>query len=60
MSNKAGCYLNCKGDIIKLVDKCRNPKGNFRKLITFTPRVSGGRVIKLPDLHGNGWRLKVM
>ena len=37
MSNSARCDLNKKGDIIKLPDKCANPKGNCQKKITFTP-----------------------
>ena len=37
MSNSAWCYLNGKGDILKLHDKCPNPKCNCQKVITFTP-----------------------
>ena len=37
MSNSAWCDLNNKGDILKLHDKCHNPKCNCQKIITFTP-----------------------
>ena len=37
MSNSAWCDLNSKGDILKLHDKCPNPKRNCQKIITFTP-----------------------
>ena len=121
MSNSACCDLNSKGDILKLHDKCPNPKCNCQKLIPFTPRqymieggsvktklqsnneytekawseflkpafniaspyigvavsaikknpktgqattnilkiISGGKILSLTDLHGNGLRLKV-
>ena len=36
MSNSAWCDLKSKGDIIKLHDKCPNPKCNWQKIITFT------------------------
>ena len=36
MSNSAWCDLNSKGDILKLHDKCPNPKCNCQKIITFT------------------------
>ena len=37
MSNTACCDLNSKGDILKIHEKCPNPKCNCQKLITFTP-----------------------
>ena len=37
MSNSAWFDLNSKGDILKLHDKCPNPKCNCQKIITFTP-----------------------
>ena len=37
MSNSAWCDLNNKGDLLKLPDKCRNPKCNCQKITTFTP-----------------------
>ena len=37
MLNSAWCDLNSKGDILKLHDKCPNPKCNCQKIITFTP-----------------------
>ena len=37
MSNSARCDLNSKGNILKLHDKCPNPKCNCQKIITFTP-----------------------
>ena len=30
-------YLNSKGNILKLHDKCPNPKCGCQKIITFTP-----------------------
>ena len=122
MSNSARCDLNSKGNILKLQDKCPNPKCNFQKVITFTPQqymleggsiksklqknfkgtqtawnkflkpalniaspyigmavgakkknpkigaattnilksISGGKILSLTDIHGNGLRLKVM
>ena len=122
MSNSAWTDLNSQGNILKLHDKCPNPKCNCQKIITFTthqymledgsiksklqkmfkgtqtawnkflkpavnvaapfigmavgaktknPKVaaattnilksiSGGRVLSLTDMHGNGLRLKVM
>ena len=33
----AWCDLNTKGNILKLHDKCPNPKCNCQKMITFTP-----------------------
>ena len=47
MSNSAWCDLNSKGNILKLEDKCRNPKGNCQKVITFTPHqcmLEGGSI----------------
>ena len=37
MSNSAWCDLNSKCDILKLHDKCPNPRCNCQKIITFTP-----------------------
>ena len=37
MLNSAWCDLISKGDILKLHDKCPNPKCNCQKIITFTP-----------------------
>ena len=37
MSNSAWTDLNSRGDILKLHDKCPNPKGGCQKIITFTP-----------------------
>ena len=37
MSNSAWCDINGNGNIIKLHDKCLNPKCNCQKIITFTP-----------------------
>ena len=37
MSNSAWCDLNSKGNILKLQDKCPNPKCNCQKIIIFTP-----------------------
>ena len=48
MSNSAWCDLNSKGDILKLHDKCPNPKCNCQKIITFTP--------KQYMLEGNGFK----
>ena len=122
MSNSAWTDLNSQGNIIKLHDKCPNPKCGCQKIITFTPHqymleggsiksklqkifkgtqsawnkflkpalnmaspyngiavsaktknpkigaattnilksISGGRILNITDLHGNGLRLKVM
>ena len=122
MSNSAWTDLNSKGNILKLHDKCPNPKCGCQKFFTFTPHqymlaggslksklqksfrgtkkawdsfirpglkmasplisaavaaktknpqsaqgtnslikaLTGGRVLNLTDLHGNGLRLKVM
>ena len=121
-SNSAWSDLNSKGNILKLHDKCPNPKCRCQKIITFTPHqymleggsiksklqkifrgtkkawdsfikpglkmatplissavtaktknpqsaqvtnsilksLTGGKVLSLTDLHGNGLRLKVM
>ena len=37
MSNSAWCDLKSKGDILKLQDKCPNPKCNCQIINTFTP-----------------------
>ena len=37
MSNSAWTDLNSKGKILKLHDKCPNPKCGCQKIITFTP-----------------------
>ena len=122
MSNLAWTDLNTKGNILKLHDKCPNPKCGCQKIITFTPHqymlegrsiksklqkifrgtktawdnflkpainatapfigmavsaktknpevgqattnipksISGGKILSLTDMHGNGLRLKVM
>ena len=122
MSNSAWTDLNSQGNILKLHDKCPNPKRNCQKIITFTPHqymleggsiksklksifkgtekmwnkflkpavnvaapfigmavsaktknpkvgqattnilksISGGKILSLTDMHGNGLRLKVM
>ena len=38
MSNSAWTDLNSKGNILKLHDKCPNPKCGCQKTINFTPR----------------------
>ena len=122
MSNLAWTDLNSKGNILKLHDKCPNPKCGCQKIINFTPHqymleggsiksklqkffrgtqtawhkflkpainatvpfigmavcaktknpkvgrattnilksISGGKILSLTDMHGNGLRLKVM
>ena len=122
MSNQAWTDLNSQGNILKLHDKCPNPKCGCQKIITFTPHhymleggsiksklqkifrgtksawdkfikpglkmatplisaavaaktkkpqsaqvtnsflksLTGGKVLSLTDMHGNGLRLKVM
>ena len=122
LSNTALTDLNKNCNILKLHDKCPNPKCNCQKIITFTPHqymleggsiksklqkifkgtqtawnkflkpainatapfigmaasaktknpkvgqattnilksISGGKILNLTDLHGNGLRLKVM
>ena len=122
MSNSAWNDLNSKGNILKLHDKCPNPKCGCQKSITFTPHqymlegvliksklqniikgtktawnkflkpannatapfigmavsaktknpkvsqattnvlksLTGGKILSLTDMHGNGLRLKIM
>ena len=122
MSNQAWTDLNSRGKILKLHDKCPNPKCGCQKIITFTPyqymleggsiknklqkifrgtktawdksikpglkmatplisaavaaitenpqsaqvtnsilkSLTGGKILSLTDMHGNGLRLKVM
>ena len=36
-SNSEWCDLKSNGNILKLHDKCPNPKSNCQKIITFTP-----------------------
>ena len=47
MSNWAWTDLNSKGNILKLHDKCPNPKCGCQKIITFTPHqymLEGGSI----------------
>ena len=47
MSNSAWCDLNSQGNILKLHDKCPNPKCGCQKIITFTPHqymLEGGSI----------------
>ena len=47
MSNSALTDLNSKGNILKLNDKCPNPKCGCQKIITFTPHqymLEGGSI----------------
>ena len=47
MSNQAWTNLNSQGNIIKLHDKCPNPKCGCQKIITFTPHqcmLEGGSI----------------
>ena len=47
MSNSAWTDLNSQGNILKLHDKCPNPKCNCQKIITFTPKqymLEGGSI----------------
>ena len=47
MSNSAWTDLNSQGNILKLHDKCPNPKCNCQKIITFTPHhymLEGGSI----------------
>ena len=122
MTNSACTDLNSKGNILKLHDKCPNPKCGCQKIITFTPHqymleggsiksklqkifkgtqsawnkflkpalnmaspyigmavsaktknpkngeattnilksISGGKILSLTEMHGNGLRLKVI
>ena len=47
VSHSAWCDLNSKGNLLKLHDKCPNPKCNCQKIITFTPHqymLEGGSI----------------
>ena len=47
MSNSAWTDLNSQGNILKLHDKCPNPKCGCQKIITFTPHqymLEGGSI----------------
>ena len=47
MSNQAWTDLNSQGNILKLHDKCPNPKCNCQKIIIFTPHqlmLEGGSI----------------
>ena len=47
ISNTAWTELNSKGNILKLHDKCPNPKCGCQKIITFTPHqfmLEGGSI----------------
>ena len=47
MSNYAWTDLNSQGNILKLHDKCPNPKCGCQKIITFTPHqymLEGGSI----------------
>ena len=47
MSNSAWCDLKNNGNILKIHDKCPNPKCNCQKMITFTPHqymLEGGSI----------------
>ena len=47
MSNSAWCDLKSNGNILKLQDKCPNPKCNCQKMITLTPhqyKLEGGSI----------------
>ena len=47
MSNSARTDLNSQGNILKLHDKCPNPKCGCQKIITFTPHqymLEGGSI----------------
>ena len=47
MSNQAWTDLNSQGNILKLHDKCPNPRCNCQKIITFTPHqymLEGGSI----------------
>ena len=54
MSNSAWTDLNSKGNILKLHDKCPNPKCGCQKIIRFTPQqymLEGGSIkIKLQKI----------
>ena len=52
MSNQAWTDLNSKGNILKLHDKCPNPKCDCQKIITFTPHqymLEGGSIKSKPE-----------
>ena len=47
MSNSAWTDLNSKANMLKLIDKCPNPKCGCQKIITFTPHqymLEGGSI----------------
>ena len=47
MTNQARTDLNSKGNILKLHDRCPNPKCGCQKIITFTPHqymLEGGSI----------------
>ena len=47
MSNQAWTDLNSQGNILKLHDKCPNPKSDCQKIITFAPHqylLEGGSI----------------
>ena len=47
LSNSAWTDLNSQGNILKLHEKCPNPKCNCQKIITFTPHqymLEGGSI----------------
>ena len=47
MSNTAWTDLNSKGNILKLHEKCSNPKSGCQKILTFTPHqymLEGGSI----------------
>ena len=48
MTNSAWCDLNKSCTVLKLHDMCHNPKCNFQKQITFSPRQF--------QLEGNGFK----
>ena len=54
MSNSAACDLKFKEKILKLHDKCPNPKYNCQKIMTLTPHqymLEGGSIkSKLPKV----------
>ena len=58
MSNSAWCDLNSESDILKLHDKCPNPKCNGQKIITFTQHqcmFGGGSIEKTSEnIQRNG------
>ena len=57
MSDSAWSDLNSQGIILKLHDKCPNPKGNCQKIITFTPHqymLEGGSIKSKPQKRFKG------